>query len=78
MLVGWEVTVGVTFNDKMPNLRQRGVGGRQLRHELRARFGMICCQGCINDLKMGGMVKFKFKRHYKSPKARHETTLVRL
>lgn len=72
--VGWEVTVGVTFHDEMSNLSQKGVGGRKLRHELRARFGMICCQECINDSKVGGKVELKFKRHYKTPNTHHKTT----
>lgn len=69
------MTVGVTVHDMMSNLRQRGADGRQLRHELRARFGTICRQEGINDSKVGGMVEFKFKRCYKIPRASHEETL---
>jgi len=68
--VGLEVT-----HDKISNLRQRGLGGGQLRHELRARFGMIYHQEGINDSKVGGMLKFKFKRCYKTLGASHKTTL---
>ena len=69
------MTVGVTVHDKITNLRQRGAGSRKLRHELRARFGTICCQEGINDSKVGGMVEFKFKGCYKTLRASHEATL---
>jgi len=73
--LGWEVTIGVIVHDKISNLRQRGAGSRKLRHELRARFGTIYRQKGINDSKLGGMVEFKFKRCYKTPRASHETKL---
>lgn len=76
--VGWEVTVGVTILDKMSDLRQKGVGGGHLRHELRARFGSMCRQERIDEPELEGIVEFEFKRRYKTPGASHETTLVRL
>jgi len=62
------VTIGVTVHDKRSNLRKKGAGDGQLRHELRARFGTICCQEGINDLEVGGIFDFKFKRCYKIPR----------
>ena len=76
--VGWEITIGVTVHDEMPNLRQKGAGSENLRHELRARFGAICCQESIDGPELGGTVRFEFKRCYKTPRANHETTLVHL
>ena len=73
--VGWEVTIGVTVHDKRSNLKQKGVSNGQLRHEIRARFGMIYYQEGINDSEVGGRDKFKPKRFYKSPRASHMATL---
>lgn len=42
MRVGWEVTIEVIVHDKISNLRQRGVGSEQLRHEVRTRFEANC------------------------------------
>jgi len=74
--VGWEVTVGVTVHDKMSNLRQRGAGDGQSRHELRVIFGMSYHQEGINDSEVGGMFELKFKRCYKIPRANHDAMLV--
>lgn len=62
----------------MYNLRQKGVGGRHLRNELRARFRAICHQESIDGSEVVGMVGFEFKRCYKAPRDNHETTLVHL
>lgn len=78
MTVDWEITIGITVHDEMSNLKQKGLGDGKLRHKLRTRFGMICCQECINDSEVGGAVEFKFKRRYKTPRTSHETTLVHL
>ena len=76
--VGWEVTVGVTIHNEMSNLRQKGAGSRQLRHEVRAIFVTIYRQECINDSEVWGTVEFKFKWHYKNPRDSHETMLLHL
>jgi len=39
--VGWEVTIVVTLHEERSNLRQKGAGRGQLRHELRMRFWTI-------------------------------------
>lgn len=62
MQIGWKVTIGVTFHDKMVNLRQQGVDGRKLKQ----RFEMICLQYSINELEKGGTVEFEFQHAYKS------------
>lgn len=67
--------VGVTVHDKRSNLRQKGAGGGQLRHELRARFGTIYHQEGINESEVRGRVEFKFKRCYNTPRASYKTTL---
>jgi len=76
--VGWEVTVGVTVHDGMSNLRKNGAGGGHLRQELWARFRKICRQESIDGPKLGGTVKFEFKRHYKTQRASQRTTLGHL
>jgi len=76
--VGWEVIVGVTVHDGISDLRQKGVGGRNLRHKLRARFRAIYCEERNDDSELGGTVGFEFKRCYKTPRASHVTTLVHL
>ena len=73
--LGWEVTIGITVHDKMSNLRQKGVGDQQLRHEVRTRFGTICRQSSINGSNVGGTVKFEFKKPYKSKVDIQRTTL---
>jgi len=78
MQVGQKVTVGVTIHDVMLDLRPNGAGGRNLRHDLWVRFGKICHQGSINALDLGGMVEFKFKRHYKLQRATQKTKLGHL
>ena len=77
-LVCWEVTIGITVQDGMSDLRKKGAGGEHLRHELRVIFGTICCQESIDGPKLRGTVKFEFKRHYKTPGASHERALVHL
>jgi len=78
MRVGWKVTVGVTIHDVMLELRPNGVGGRHLRHTLRARFGKICRQGSINEPVLGVTIEFKFKRCYKLQRDSQQTTLGHL
>jgi len=73
--VGWEVTVGVIVHDKRSNLRQKGAGNGQLRHELRTRFWTIYRQGSINDVEVGGRVEFKFKGCYKTFRASSKVAL---
>lgn len=51
--VGWEVTVGVTVHDKMSNLRKKGAGSGQLRHELRARFKAIYAKKALISQNWG-------------------------
>ena len=75
MRLRYKVTVGVIVRDKRSNLRQKGAGEEKLRHELRARFQMICFQEGIDGSKVGGMVEFKFKRYYKIPRTSLEATL---
>ena len=76
--VGWEVTVGITVHDGMSDLRQKGADDGHLRHKLRTRFGMICCQESINEPKLRGTVEFKFKKRYKIKRAAQQTTLGHL
>jgi len=76
--VSWKVTIGVTVHDGMLNLRPNGAGGRHVRCDLCARFGKICHQKSTNGPKLGGMVEFKFKRHYKTQRAGQRTTLGHL
>lgn len=76
--VGQKVTVEVTIHDGMLDLRPNGVGDRQLRHDLWARFGKICCEGNINELDLGGTVEFKFKKCYKIQMVSQQTTLGHL
>ena len=64
MKIGYKVIVEVTIHNGMTNLRENGAGGGNLRHDLWERFGKTCHQGSINESKLRGMVKFKFKRCY--------------
>jgi len=61
------MTVGVTIHDKRSNLRQKGVGHRKLRNELRTRFGTICHQEGINDAEVGGGSNSNSKDTIKPP-----------
>lgn len=76
--VGWEVTIGFTIHGGMSNLRQKGVGSQNLRHELRARFGTVFCQESINGLELWGTVQFELNRCYKTLGSSHKTMLVHL
>ena len=75
MWVGQKMIVEVTTQDGMLDLKKNGVGNGHLRRDLWVRFGKICCQGSINDLDLGGTVKFKFKMRYKLQRASQQTTL---
>ena len=52
--------------------------GNHLRHDLWERFRKICRQRSINELDLGGMVKFKFKKCYKLQRDTQQTTLGHL
>jgi len=72
------MTFDVTIDDGMLNLRPNGVGDWNLRCNLWVRFGKIYCQGSINELELAGMVKIKFKKHYKTQRATQQRTLGHL
>lgn len=76
--IGYEVTVGVTVHDKMVELRQNGVGSRQLRQQLWTIFWQICHQRSIDGPDFGGTVAFEFDKRYKIARASHKTTLGHL
>jgi len=50
----------------MSKLRQKEVGGDQLRYELRAIFCTLYHKSHINGLNKGGTVEFEFQQAYKS------------
>jgi len=58
----WKVTIVDTVHDKMSHLRHRGVGGGPLTYRAEGNYH----QNCINEPRMEGMVKFKFKDAYKA------------
>lgn len=68
MRVNWEVIIGVTVHDKMSNLRKKGAGDRQLRHELRARFGTICTKNALMTKKWGEQSNSNSKYSIKLPR----------
>lgn len=63
------MSIGVTIHDVMLDFRPNRVGDRDLRFDLWVRFGKIYHQWSINELDLGGMVEFKFKRCYKLKRA---------
>ena len=66
------MTVAITVHDKMSELWQKGVVGRQLRYEVRARFGMIYHRSNINEPEKDGIVKFEFQQAYISQRGIHQ------
>lgn len=70
--------VEVTIHDGMCDLRPNVVGSGHLRQTLWARLEKIYCQEIINGLELGGMVKFEFKRCYKTQRVAQQTTFGHL
>lgn len=66
---GWKVTIADTIHDKIPHLRRRGVGGRQLRH----RAEWIFHQNCINEPRTGSTAEFEVDKVYKEQVAFYHT-----
>ena len=52
-LIRRKVTIPVTVHDKISNLRQRGAGGRQLRHELELDLGRSTAKKAFMTQKWG-------------------------
>ena len=78
MRVSQKVTIEVTIHDGMLDLRPNRAGDRHIRHNLWERFRKIYYQGSINELYLGGVVEFKFKKRYKLQRDAQRTTLGHL
>lgn len=63
--VSQKVAIKVIVHDLKVEMQPNGVGGQNLRQNLRIKSLKIYCQSGINEVNVGGMVRFEFKIPYK-------------